>query len=143
MELIIILVLISIASSVFQAINQEKGKAAKGAKPPLKAPVSPNINSPVITVVKPNQPRPQKRQVVKPVAENQAEAPAMSAFDYISSSEGVQREGSASVLPKLQTEINAEEENSILGDIGLNDLQKSIIMAEVLGKPKALKGFTR
>ena len=145
MELIIILVLISIASSVFQAMNQDKGKAAaKGVKPLTIGPASQNINPQVMKPVKPgSQLKPQKGPIVKLVEAAPQEAPAKNAFDGMSSAEGVQTEGQLKAVTKIQPEINSVEENPIVGNIGLDDLQRSIVMAEILGKPRALKGFTR
>ncbi len=144
MNLIIVLVLISIVSSVFQALNQDKKKQAKEIKPLMAPSASKNINPPAMRVIKPeSQNRPQKKQAVKIARDVSTEAPIVNSFDLTASPEGIQTEGLSSMMEKTLPEKPSDIEEPIAGDIGLDDLQRSIIMAEILGKPRALKGFIR
>jgi hypothetical protein len=144
LELIIILVLLSIASSVFQAINQDKGKgAAKGTKPSMTASPSKSIKSPSMTATPGGQPRIQRRPAAAPIEELLQESSSIRAFDYMDFTDGVEAENPAKAVESLQVEALPEEERFIIGNMGLGDLQRSIVMAELLGKPRALKGFKR
>lgn len=139
MESLILFVLIGVGSVVYEAIKQgnarqkQESAAPKDNSPSMPPTVAPH-RSPGSQSVKSNVMQPK----VTPVRKNVAEI--IESIDQ----EGVQTEG-AIVSQKVQPASVGRESVKEAGfiDIGIEDLQRSIIMAEVLGKPKALRKNTR
>lgn len=138
MEAIILFVLFSVGSLILQAVKQNGNRQNQPASPakPIKPTMQPNVaphRSPGnqnTNKVQSNKPQPNTGSVTKPVQE------VFKSLDP----EGVQTEGPISSTPKQSKKIDVEpvKESSIM-DMDYDDLQRSIIMSEVLGKPKALR----
>lgn len=115
MESIILIILFGLASTIFQTVNNR----SKREKMPEKKPAVKKVSRPI----------------------EKKEAPHMfmepDAYDI----EGEQTETLRTrnmEEPKDQYEV-VEEDSGLWSNITMEELQRSIIMAEVLGKPKALR----
>lgn len=143
MESIIIFAIIAIISSAIQSAVKN-GKQQKQAAPGYQADRT-RPPQPVRPAVKPSTAAgsTNTRQSSKPAQKPKTEAKtAKKAADTYA--EGVQTEGMRDSVP-VQQSVEAEPVSGpgFLQDIGFEELQKSIIMAEVLGKPKALRKTVR
>jgi hypothetical protein len=143
LESIIIFVLIAIASSVFQSFTKQAKQQYKQATPQAKneAPkMQPTIKpiyqtkvhsneygrDPAAMVVKP------KVQVSKPSVEPTLQSVSLQPSVLVNSA-----------APDMKAEQTDTAGASILEHISLSDMQRSIVMAEVLGKPAALRNIRR
>lgn len=144
MEAIILFAVIAIASTVFQSIGQNMKKRDEQAfpKPPEQKPQVQQTTKPV------NHSRPASTTVKKRATVIKPAVQAPTPLEL-----HVHDEESVRILEgaPLDNEINArtQEQNVRMANsdsgisIGLEDVQRSVIMAEILGKPRALKKSIR
>lgn len=139
MESIVIMVLLAIASSVFQAVFKGNKQSKEQVKPVPT--VKPKLQPTVKTTVKPNNigiPETMKKNTESPPKPKTQTVMPMQEWEE--STEGVQTEALDDiVIEELKWQSESIENEGFFQEFTINDLQKSIVMAEVLGKPKALK----
>ncbi|MDF2891992.1 MAG: hypothetical protein K0R80_2359 [Clostridia bacterium] len=143
MEAIILMVLFAVASSVFQSVaknskqQKEQMEDAQVVKPKVqqtaKAMNKPNASGGVTSMKKSAAPV-QKSKSQGSIMQREPET-----FMEGSRSEALE----ATEAMSFRSEAATVEYSGLLQEITINDLQKSIIMAEVLGKPKALRKTSR
>jgi uncharacterized iron-regulated membrane protein len=138
MSSIVIFIIFVVISMVFQAMKQEnnKGKRPEATHRPV-GPMTPP------TVAAHRSPEGQNPRVMQSNrVQVKAETKAKMMLDDLNvlNSEGMQTEGPTSSVSAQPIKIQAEPEKE-LGhlDIDMDNLQRSIIMSEILGKPKALR----
>lgn|GEM_PF-6910754 len=142
MESIIIMVLLAVASSVFQSVmqrNKQQAKEPDKTAPPVKPTIQPAVKLEKAKTFP-------KMETAKSLAQTPKAKvqPAKAGWESEGLMEGVQTEALDDIVILEQLNASARaEESSFIQNLTLDDLQKSIIMAEVLGKPKALKRNTR
>lgn len=138
MSSIFIFILFVVISILFEGIKQSGNKQKQPAmaprpnKPAMQPTVAPHRSPGNQTINRMQEKRveTQKNAIPKPVAE---------ILDNMDP-EGIQTEGPIGE-PLLKSDKPEEEpakEQSFL-DIDINDLQRSVVMTEILGKPKALR----
>lgn len=143
MESIIVMILLGIASTVFQSViknkNEKNEKAKKvefaypKAQPMVK--VANKINTAGDGI--------SKKKITIPSQKLEKESSNMSK-ESGTLNEGVQTEALEDIeIPEQKSEPAITEYPGLLHDITIDELQRSIIMAEVLGKPKALRRISR
>jgi len=139
-------VLIAIASSIFQSIAQNNKKQKQNQPKPVVQYNKPVMQQPqAVKQAKPpvqNKPKAAApKKTVKPSTEGVGEEAAFRGSMNSYSSEGMQTEAAGNQrsmdVPKVTTD------HGLQPLITFDDLQRSIVMAEVLGKPKALRRGTR
>jgi hypothetical protein len=149
LESIILLVLFGIASSVIQTVmkNSKQQKQALEGTHPVKPGVQPIKVQPTRvqpTRVQPTRVQPKKVQQTKAQPTYEARNDIYIGKDLEMSQEGRPTEVIESlVVPNQKEEPSSTPRFKWMEDISNEDLQRSIIMAEVLGKPKALRKVTR
>lgn len=143
MESIVIFVLFAVISSVIQAVvknsNQQKQPAANAQE------VKPKEQMIYKTINKTKVPS-MNEVIVKSVAPVRKSDTVTSNIDMESErlSEGKQITGSgAIVIPAQKEEIASSDGSAFAENLTYDELQRSIIMAEILGKPRALKKAIR
>lgn len=135
MESIVIMVIIGIVSAIFQNMNKEskeQKKAAEGPKPSIKkvqpaVKVNKNVNKPV------QQEKKKPADVVTDPFED------LEINSFISGGHMQQKPVENSIAFEDSGEASSSFDNNLLQNITFDDIQKSVVMAEILGKPKAYR----
>ena len=136
MESIILLILFGIASSVFQAAvkNNKQKQAAAGTRPMASTrAMAGNKTMTGTQIVKP------KEQMPNETKSNMYVGKDLEMYQEGRSTEVLEHV----VVPNIKEVPSSTTSFPWMDDITIDDLQKSIIMSEVLGKPRALKKFIR
>jgi Ca2+-dependent lipid-binding protein len=137
------MVLFAVASSVFQSVaksNKQQKEQMQDAQT-----IKPKVQQTVKTINKPNtsgsvagsKKSAAPIQKLKPQASNMQ----MESETFMEGSRS-QALGDTEILTP-RSEAATVEYSGLMQEITINDLQRSIIMAEVLGKPKALRKTSR
>lgn len=136
MEVLILFIVMAVGSTIFSAAKQE---ANRQKRPEVMAKQNAQRMAPAAG----NKNIPSGGAGSKPV--KTGTAPRKTPADNSKSmySEGVQTEGETRKIPdsrssEAQVTTAPAKENAAFG-IAMDDLQRSIVMAEILGKPKALR----
>ena len=142
MESIILMVLLAVASSIFQSVMQRNKQAKEPDKnvPPVKPKIQPTIKTEKPKAL--NKTESSKKSAVQ-IPRVKLE-PSKENWETAALMEGMQTEALDDIeIPEQKNTSENREGTGFIQDFSLNDLQRSIIMAEVLGKPKALKRNSR
>ncbi|MDF2591280.1 MAG: hypothetical protein K0S75_746 [Clostridia bacterium] len=136
MEKIILLVLFGIASSVFQAVVKNNKQKQTAASTEPMAGTKPLVGTKSMVGVQ------RIKSKVQTPNETKSNIDAGKDLDMYQERSSAEVPNHV-VVPNIKEVPSSTSSFPWADDITIEDLQKSIIMAEILGKPKALKNSTR